>query len=115
MAELPQRLERATRNPLQDAEKQLSNAQHRCTTASRNSLSRHTESLANMETRLKALDPARILARGWSITRNSQGRVIRLAANVELREQLTTQLADGKIVSTVTSTEPDTQPKDTTQ
>jgi len=41
------------------------------------------------------------MARGWSITRDAQCRTIRSAAQVSAGEQMTTQLSDGTISSTV--------------
>jgi len=49
------------------------------------------------------LDPVNTMARGWSITRDAQGRTVRSAAQVASGEQMTTQLSDGTISSTVNS------------
>lgn len=48
-----------------------------------------------------ALDPARALARGWSITRDEAGRLVRDPAAVEPGARLTTTVAGGTITSTV--------------
>jgi exodeoxyribonuclease VII large subunit len=58
-------------------------------------------SLAGHEARARALDPARALARGWSITRTPDGRVVRSIADAEPSHELVTQLADGSVVSRV--------------
>jgi exodeoxyribonuclease VII large subunit len=58
--------------------------------------------LDRIEAQLRALDPARTLARGWSITRDAGGRVLRSAAGVAEGDTLTTTLADGDVHSTVT-------------
>jgi exodeoxyribonuclease VII large subunit len=50
---------------------------------------------------VRALDPARVLARGWSITRRSDGSVLRSAGAVAQGEELVTTLADGTVRSTV--------------
>jgi exodeoxyribonuclease VII large subunit len=47
------------------------------------------------------LDPVNTMARGWSITRDAQGRTVRSTAQVASGEQMTTQLSDGTISSTV--------------
>ena len=47
------------------------------------------------------LDPARTLARGWSITRDAQGRVVRSASAVGPGDRLVTTVADGEVRSTV--------------
>jgi exodeoxyribonuclease VII large subunit len=58
--------------------------------------------LDRLEAQVRALDPGRTLARGWSITRDPGGRVLRSAADVGEGDALTTTLADGDIRSTVT-------------
>ena len=55
--------------------------------------------------RTRALDPALALARGWSITRNDAGLVVRSTADVTLGEELFTQVADGTLSSTISATE----------
>jgi exodeoxyribonuclease VII large subunit len=52
-----------------------------------------------------ALDPTRTLARGWSITRGADGRVIRDAGEVQAGEELVSVLARGSLRSTVSSCE----------
>jgi exodeoxyribonuclease VII large subunit len=58
--------------------------------------------LDRLEAQVRALDPARTLARGWSITRDPGGRVLRSAADVAEGDALTTTLPDGDVRSTVT-------------
>jgi len=55
----------------------------------------------NLEARIRLLDPKNVLARGWSITRTADGRVIRSTADVSVDEKITTVVADGSISSTV--------------
>jgi len=50
---------------------------------------------------VRALDPTRALARGWSITRDAHGNVVRSAAALAPGEALVTTLADGRVRSTV--------------
>jgi exodeoxyribonuclease VII large subunit len=54
--------------------------------------------------RVAALDPAIQLARGWSITRGADGRVVRSIGDVDPGTMITTAVADGRITSTVTTT-----------
>jgi exodeoxyribonuclease VII large subunit len=58
--------------------------------------------LDRVEAQVRALDPARTLARGWSITRVADGRVLRSSAQAAEGDELTTTLADGEVRSTVT-------------
>ena len=57
--------------------------------------------LGTVEARLRALDPDRTLARGWSITRGPDGQVLRSPADVAPGDALTTVLAGGEVRSTV--------------
>jgi exodeoxyribonuclease VII large subunit len=51
--------------------------------------------------RLRALDPARVLERGYSITRDASGRTVRRARALRVGEQLVTEFAEGRAHSTV--------------
>jgi exodeoxyribonuclease VII large subunit len=53
--------------------------------------------------RVRALDPARILARGWSITRSDDGAVLRSVAGLAGGSPIVTTLADGEVSSRVES------------
>lgn len=53
--------------------------------------------------RLSAVDPVRTLARGWSITRRSDGTVVRSSADVSVGDTLVTSLSDGTVTSTATA------------
>jgi exodeoxyribonuclease VII large subunit len=58
--------------------------------------------LAGLEAQVRALDPARTLARGWSITRDADGRVVRSPDDVRTGDALVTTLAEGELHSEVT-------------
>ncbi|HKE77462.1 MAG TPA: exodeoxyribonuclease VII large subunit [Acidimicrobiales bacterium] len=58
--------------------------------------------LAGLEAQVRALDPARTLARGWSITRDAQGRVVRSPVDVSPGDHLVTTVAEGELHSEVT-------------
>jgi len=64
-------------------------------------LDRHGDHLDAASARLRALDPARIVARGWSITRRRDGCLVRSVEDVEVGTTLVTTLADGTVTSTV--------------
>lgn len=53
------------------------------------------------EARVRVLDPARTLARGWSITRRADGTVLRSVAGLRPGDELTTVVADGTVQSRV--------------
>lgn len=96
------RLVRAARSVQRRAASQVAQASARLEVAQRHGLataSRRVESAAAL---LRAFDPALALARGWSITRDADGRVVRSVAGVEVGDAVTTQLADGVLTSTIT-------------
>ena len=65
--------------------------------AQRHRLEMHTAAL-------RLLDPATTMARGWSITRDDNGDVVRSTARVKPGARLVTTVADGTITSTVEGT-----------
>jgi exodeoxyribonuclease VII large subunit len=54
-----------------------------------------------VDARVRAFDPARVLARGWSITRDGDGRVVRSSGDLAPGAALVTTLVDGDVRSTV--------------
>lgn len=65
-------------------------------------IERETGRLDVFAARIAAVDPAVQLARGWTITRNENGDIIRSVADIESGATLSTDLLDGRITSTVT-------------
>ncbi|HET9609136.1 MAG TPA: exodeoxyribonuclease VII large subunit, partial [Acidimicrobiales bacterium] len=59
--------------------------------------------LDGVEAHVRALDPRRTLARGWSITRDASGRVVRSVGDVAPGDRLTTTVVDGEVASAVTA------------
>jgi exodeoxyribonuclease VII large subunit len=53
------------------------------------------------ESQVRAFDPARTLARGWSITHDRDGTLVRSVADVAPGSELVTTVADGDLRSTV--------------
>ena len=64
-------------------------------------LEREQGRLARTRAALSALSPEATLARGFSITRNGDGKVITSSLEVTVGEKLRTQLAQGEIISEV--------------
>ena len=83
----------------------LEQAVTRIELATRHGLRAAELKLDTAEARTKALDPAIALARGWSITRGPDGAVVRSVDDVEPGAELTTQVADGTITSTIAADE----------
>jgi exodeoxyribonuclease VII large subunit len=61
----------------------------------------HKEKLHSLGGHLEALSPLKVLERGYSITRDAEGRVLKRAADARPGEAITSRLADGEIRSTV--------------
>jgi exodeoxyribonuclease VII large subunit len=59
---------------------------------------------AELHATLKSVDPTAVLARGYSITYNASGQVVRSSTSVRPGERITTALAKGRIESEVKKT-----------
>jgi exodeoxyribonuclease VII large subunit len=73
----------------------------RLITRPRIALERQAQKVALQASAVRLLDPVTTMARGWSITRDADGKVVRSRNDVSLGEKITTLLADGSITSTV--------------
>ena len=99
MAELGRRATRDRRVALVARERAVvTHAQHH--------LERAGLRLTSSEAVVRALDPRRVLERGYSITRDEHGRVLRSAEAVAAGTLVDTELADGRVTSRVESTTP---------
>jgi exodeoxyribonuclease VII large subunit len=58
-------------------------------------------SLKSASDRLRLLDPVNTMARGWSITRDAQGKAIRSAGSLKSGQVMSTSFADGEATSVV--------------
>ncbi|MCK5676631.1 MAG: hypothetical protein KAH99_06405, partial [Verrucomicrobia bacterium] len=63
------------------------------------------QSLVRLRSQLRLLNPLAVLGRGYSLTRKADGRVVRCVESVAVGEAITTQLADGKVISNITGKE----------
>lgn len=95
------RLRQVTENSLVRARSRMSIAVERLRTRPRHVLDRNTQRLAMYSESLRLLDPVTTMKRGWSITRNSSGEIIRSINDVQLGDTVVTVLADGSVTSTV--------------
>ena len=55
--------------------------------------------------RVRLLDPVNTMARGWSITRDNKGEVVRSVKTLSVGQQLVTSFADGSTTSAIESIE----------
>lgn len=77
----------------------------RAQTAARVRVATAERALDAIEGRARVLDPARTLARGWSITRRADGTVLRSVAGLRPGDALVTVVADGTVQSRVEGAE----------
>lgn len=71
--------------------------------ASKSTVSHTDTRLHGLEAQLRLLNPVNTMKRGWSITRDANGKVVSDIASVKPGTKLTTQVVDGTIESTVDS------------
>jgi exodeoxyribonuclease VII large subunit len=94
----------ACRVRLDGHDDRIARDRQRLRSAARTALGAAERDGAARAARLDAVDPARVLARGWSITRTADGRLVRSPADAEPGTGLVTTVAGGDLHSTV---EPD--------
>ena len=71
----------------------------RLTPAARSRLQERRRELGHVEARLRLLDPRRVLERGFSLTRDAAGRLLRDTAGLKPGDCITTTLASGRLES----------------
>ena len=94
----------SARSHLRAAEVTLASSERRVAHRAPRAVTDADRVLAGFEARVRALDPERALARGWSITRSADGHVVRHPSEVAPGEALSTLVAGGEVRSTVTAT-----------
>lgn len=101
LASAQNQLRLLTGNSLLRARNRVALAVERLTTRPRNALERQKQILEMRAATVRLLDPAVTMARGWSITRDSSGNVVRSTDQVSTGDVLVTSLAQGTITSRV--------------
>jgi exodeoxyribonuclease VII large subunit len=108
LAELERRRGRAEEvgvRSTRDAAARLVRAERAVAVAAPRGLRDAERRLETAEARLRALDPRRVLERGYSITHTDDGRVAREASAIGVGETLVTELAAGTVTSRVEGTD----------
>ena len=95
------RVTSAGRRGTRDAAQAVATCEARLVTTGRRTLRSQTVRVDAATARLRALDPRRVLERGYSITRDDHGRVVRAARDVPVGAVLVTETADGQLHSRV--------------
>lgn len=110
-----QRIPAAARQALASEQRKVERAAGRLSGDARRHVRTSTLVLDGFEGRVRVLDPAAALARGWSLTRRADGTLVRSIADVAEGDELTTLVHGGQVASRVTAmldTRPDPAPHD---
>jgi exodeoxyribonuclease VII large subunit len=91
----------AARQHLRSQEAVLAGCARQLATRPARLLEGASRSLDATTAQVRGLDPARVLARGWSITRDADGRLVRSTSDVAPGAALVTTVGDGEVRSTV--------------
>ena len=101
MAAVAHRLSQAGPAAERRASRRLDRASARLSVAGRHEIRHAQRHLDAVATRVRALDPALILGRGWSLTRRDDGTLLRSVRDVSPGDSIVTHLSDGTLDSTI--------------
>jgi exodeoxyribonuclease VII large subunit len=90
-----------TQTAVERARSRIAVSVERLRTRPRTALERQAQKLMMHAASVRLLDPVTTMARGWSITRDSSGNVVRSISDIKKGDTVVTALADGSITSTV--------------
>jgi exodeoxyribonuclease VII large subunit len=90
-----------TQTAVERARSRIAVSVERLRTRPRTTLERQSQKLMMHAASVRLLDPVTTMARGWSITRDSSGNVVRSISDIKKGDTVVTALADGSITSTV--------------
>ena len=94
-----QRLAPALKEAVAAAERRLARSEPRLLPAMREALAKGLRRLSTAQAKLELLDPGSPLKRGYSLTFDADGRIVRTAEAVKPGDRLTTRLGVGEIAS----------------
>lgn len=98
---LPRLMQNSPDRKVTHATHQLAELKGRLERQMQQQLSSANNNLALQASRLESVSPLSVLARGYSITKSEQGKVIKSVSNVEKDAVLITELSDGQLKSRV--------------
>ena len=101
MAAVTHRLAQAGPAAERRGRSRLDRASARLSVAGRHEIRHAQRHLDAVATRVRALDPALILRRGWSLTRREDGMLVRSVRDASPGDGIVTHLADGALESTI--------------
>lgn len=96
----PRLMRQSPDKKLAQASHQLSQLQARLNQAIQQQLQQANNSLALQASKLDSVSPLNVLARGYSITKTQQGKVVKSVGQIKAGDVLVTELVDGSVKST---------------
>ena len=100
--ESAQRIATVVLAALANSERRIANAAGRLLTLRTTGLDSAKSRINELAAQIAGFDPVILMRRGWSITYDADGAVLRSVSKVNKKAEITTRLADGTLVSTVT-------------
>lgn len=97
---IPRLMRQSPDKKLTQASHQLKQLQTRLEQAIQHKLQNAQNSLALQASRLDSVSPLNVLARGYSITKTPQGKVVKSVEQIKTGDVLITELSDGAVKST---------------
>lgn len=101
-----QRIANVVLAALANSERRVANAVGRLRTLRLTALDAAKSRIDLLATEIAGFDPVVLMRRGWSITYNADGKVLKSVKQAKRGDGLTTRVADGAIVSTVIGSTP---------
>jgi exodeoxyribonuclease VII large subunit len=96
------RMERRLREGLRDGRRTLEQSGSRMEHRLRMDMQGRRQRLERLQVQLRSLNPLAVLQRGYSVTRDGEGRILRSVKDVKPGATVRTQLADGEFDAEVT-------------
>ena len=97
---------------LDQKEKNLALLVNRLASAQNQTLARSKQRYVGTVAKLDAMSPLKVLSRGYSVVRNSDGSILRSASQTAVGESITITLASGKLDAQVTRKEDIHEPEE---
>ena len=98
-------MKEALKDKVLDMKEDVSSLKEELDESIRDYIDEYKTLLQSYDDRLEALSPMKVLERGFSITENEKGEVIKSVGDIKKGDVLTTKMKDGTIISTVEKVE----------
>ena len=98
-------MQKSLRDRVADTKKDIEDLKEQLYESIKDRINELSKDIKARENQLEALNPKKVLKRGYSISANKDGQVIKSIKDVKKGEKITTTLCDGTIISTIEETE----------